>query len=120
MSYCLQSNDFIAIDDMSVEPGSCPSVDTCDTQTQTACSGGQQCYTTSKHCDKLVDCLDLTDESSCGWSVDCDFDNTDCLSTGYTSRNRGNYLWRRSDQGWYYDEQLSKTPVTHTIMYCNM
>ena len=101
--YFIQDFDYFAIDDLTVEPGQCPPppvTDSCDAQSQSpfSCDAGV-CFDNSKQCDKNADCLDMTDESTCNWGVDCDFNSDDCVSSGYTPRNRGPYFWRYDSNG---------------------
>jgi hypothetical protein len=84
----------LMLDDFHLFNGPCPALPNncsirCDTIT-----GANQCISSSQICDFNRDCLNGTDESSCGYN--CTFERDQC---GYTDPSAGVYKWRRQRAG---------------------
>jgi len=94
-SFNFQDTNFIAIDDLSLSAGGCPPTPSCDSQTEHTCPG--KCINKNRECDKTVDCFDLSDELTCDWTVNCDF-QTSCPSYSSTSF-LPSYTWQINSAG---------------------
>ncbi|XP_067928262.1 MAM and LDL-receptor class A domain-containing protein 1-like [Watersipora subatra] len=116
---------FITVDDVVVVEGSCPARSRCDTISEIQCY--DRCLNSSTRCNRAVDCFDLSDETGCGWEIDCNFD---ALCSSYQiTKAFGGYIWEwrsidkylsvpmpEGDWGAYTD--LTSAPFSLTQLSC--
>ena len=81
----------VAIDDLSVQAGSCDALPTISpNQCAFTCPGSSTCVPRNKVCDFVADCPNGEEEAACGYN--CNFENGTCR---WVSNNGGAFQWTR-------------------------
>ncbi|XP_064596685.1 uncharacterized protein LOC135463356 [Liolophura sinensis] len=112
----LTASDFVAIDDVRILEGECDFAG-CQAD-EFRCLSDNVCIPSSKRCDKVVNCVDESDETDCEGSVDCDFEDGPYMCGYRNETGFRNWYWGearrvRMERGAPREDHTLKDPYGH-------